>query len=238
MIIHRFRMLYSRFARAALVAALMAAGRSTAQNSAAPSVPRVSVAASNAASDLPWPDAGEVRARMQEAFRPELAAAQAEAAEKPKVAKQWQAAVFYAGVSAAWQATGDQDYHDALLRWGESVKWEPGPRPRPADDVACGQAFIEIFQREGGPERIAAVRARVDAFLASPKPGHTDWSWCDSLFMAPPVFAKLSAATGDAHYREALHPLFWDAISALWDEPNHLFYRDGRFIGKSPLVFW
>jgi unsaturated rhamnogalacturonyl hydrolase len=236
MIIHESLMLCSRLARATLVAALMAGCQSPAQNSAASSAPGVSSAPGNAVADLPWPNAGEVREHMQQVFRPELAAAQAEAAEKPAVAKQWQAAVFYAGVSAASQATGDKEYHDALLQWGESVKWEPGPRPRHADDLACGQAFIEIFQREGGPERIAAVRARVDSFLASPQPGHKDWSWCDALFMAPPVFVKLSAATGDVHYREALHPLFWDAVSALWDEPNHLVYRDSRFLGTQ--VFW
>ncbi len=238
MIAHKSPLLHSKLACAALIAALMTGCQSTEQNPVATRAPGVSAAASNPAADLPWPDKGEVRERMQEVFRPELAAVQVEASDKPKVAQQWQDAVFYAGVSAALQATGDKDYHDALLQWGESVKWQPGPRPRHADDLACGQAFIEIFQREGGSERMAAVRARVDAFLASPQPGHKDWSWCDSFFMAPPVFAKLSLATGDAHYREALHPLFWDAVSALWDEPHHLFYRDGKFVGKSPPVFW
>ena len=188
--------------------------------------------------NLPWPNAMEVREHMKAAFRPELAAVQAESQEKPKTARQWQDAVFYFGVSAAWQATGDEVYHDALEQWGKSVEWSLGPRPRHADDLAAGQVYLELYAREGGPERIAAIRARVDAFLASPQPGHTDWSWCDSFFMAPPVFVKLSAATGDAHYRAAMHPLFHDAIAALWDEPNHLFYRDQHFKKEAPLVFW
>jgi rhamnogalacturonyl hydrolase YesR len=205
---------------------------------AAPSAPIISSAQNHPAARIPWPDAGEVREHMKAAFTPELNDVLAAAQTKFSLASDWRQAVFYIGVSAAWKATGDDDYRTALLQWGESVNWQPGSRPRHADDLACGQAFIEVFQREGGPERIAAVRARVDAFLASPKPGHEDWSWCDSFFMAPPVFVKLSAATGDAHYREAVHPLFWDAIGALWDKQNDLFYRDVHFIGKSPPVFW
>jgi rhamnogalacturonyl hydrolase YesR len=212
-----------------LIAVLMPGHQCFAQNSAA---------AGSANPGIPWPDATEVRERMKEVFQAELAAVQAASQAKPKTAKQWPDAVFYIGVSAAWQAAGDVDYHDALEQWGKGVNWSLGPRPRHADDMACGQVYLELYAREGGPERIAAVRARVDAFLASPQPGHMDWSWCDSFFMAPPEFVKLSAATGDAHYREAMHPLFQDAIAALWDEPNHLFYRDQHFKKEAPLVFW
>ncbi|MGA3006507.1 MAG: glycoside hydrolase family 88 protein [Opitutaceae bacterium] len=187
---------------------------------------------------IAWPDGDEVRDRMKAAFTPELKGALGAARKKPELASSWLQAVFYIGVSAAWQATEDSDYHDALTRWGDSLDWQTGPRPRSADDVACGQAFIEVYQRDGGPEHLAAVRAWVDSFLASPQAGHKDLSWCDSFFMAPPIFVKLSAATGDPHYREALHAIFWDAADKLWDKQNSLFYRDDRFVGKSPPVFW
>jgi len=237
MVIDKPQSLYSTLACATLIAALVPGYQCAAQNSAAPGgAPGVGIASSNAVAVLPWPNAGEIRAHMKEVFRTELAVVQAESQRKPKLAKQWQDAVFYIGVSAAWQVAGDEDYHQALEQWGQSVNWSPGPRPRHADDLACGQAFIEVFEREGGPERIAAIRARVDAFLASPQPGHTDWSWCDSFFMAPPIFVKLSAVTGDAHYREAMHPIFWNALAALWNVPNHLFYRDSRYFGTQ--VFW
>ncbi|HEV8074042.1 MAG TPA: glycoside hydrolase family 88 protein [Opitutaceae bacterium] len=224
MINNRLQPVYATLACAVLIAVLTPGCQSTVKNAAAP--------------NISWPNAGEVREHMKEVFRAELAAVQAESQEKPKTAKQWPDAVFYIGVSAAWQATGDEDYSRALEQWGRSVNWQLGPRPRHADDMACGQVYLELYAREGGPERIATICERVHAFLASPQPGHTDWSWCDSFFMAPPVFVKLSAVTGDAHYREAMHPLFQDAIAALWDEPTHLFYRDERFKKTAPLVFW
>jgi unsaturated rhamnogalacturonyl hydrolase len=229
---------YPTLACAALIAVLMAGCQNTVKNPAISGTPNEGSAQNPPASNLQWPDAAEVRGQMKAVFTPEWKGALDAIRDEPDLANGWQQAVFYIGVSAAWQATGDDDYHRALLQWGEGVHWQPGPRLRHADDLACGQAFIEIFQREGGPERIAPVRAQVDSFLASPKPGHVDWSWCDSFFMAPPVFLKLSAATGDAHYREAMHPRFWDAIGVLWDNHYQLFYRDRRFIGTSPPVFW
>jgi unsaturated rhamnogalacturonyl hydrolase len=220
----------------AILAAILLAGcQSAAKRPAGSSTP---AAAKNGSAHIPWPDADEVSQHMKAAFLPEWRGALGSARKRPEMAQDWQQAVFYIGVSAAWKATGDDEYRDALLKWGESVNWTPGTRPRHADDLACGQAFVEVYEREGGPEHIAAVRDRVDAFLASRRPGHLDWSWCDSFFMAPPLLVELSTATGDPHYREALHPLFWDAIDALWDEHNQLFYRDDRFVREVPSIFW
>jgi unsaturated rhamnogalacturonyl hydrolase len=229
MINNRLLSVYSTLASAALIAVLTPGCQSTPKNVVAP------VRASTA---RPWPNEGEVREHMKAVFTSELKSVLDTARKEPHPKEDWQAAVFYIGVSAAWQATGDKDYHDALEQWGQSRNWQLAPRPRHADDMAAGQVYLEMHEREGGPERIAAIRARVDAFIATPRPGRVDWWWCDAFFMAPPVFVKLSAATGDAHYREAMHLLFQDGIAALWDEPNHLFYRDQHFKKEAPLVFW
>jgi unsaturated rhamnogalacturonyl hydrolase len=225
MTINKLLSVYSMLGCATLVAVLTS-GQSAAQSSAVPG---------SASANLPWPNADKVRGQMKAAFTSGLKPV-LELAPKLDPKGDWVLAVFYIGVSAAWQATADKDYHNAIVQWGQSRHWQPAPRPRHADDLACGQVYLELYQREGGPERIAAIRKRVDAFLASPQPGHVDWWWCDAFFMAPPVFVKLSAATGDAHYREAMHPLYWDAVAALWNEPNHLFYRDSRYLGTQ--VFW
>jgi unsaturated rhamnogalacturonyl hydrolase len=187
-----------------------------------------------------WPNEKDVSGHMKAVFTSELKSVLDTAQGKPNPKEDWQAAVFYMGVCAAAGATGDADYARALDQWGQGRNWQLAPRPRHADDLAAGQVYLELKQYYGdlSESNIVAVRARVDAFLASPQPGHVDWSWCDSFFMAPPVFVKLSAVTGDAHYREAMHPLYWDAAAALWDEPNHLFYRDQRLKEKAPLVFW
>jgi unsaturated rhamnogalacturonyl hydrolase len=228
MMINKLLSVYSMLGCAALIAALMAGCQSTVKNSAA---------ANNAGTNIPWPDEEEVRDHMQAAFTSGLKPV-LELAQKSQPKDDWQLAVFYIGVSAAWQATGDKDYRDAIVQWGQSRNWQPGPRPRHADDLACGQVYLELYEREGGPERIAAIRANVDAFLVSPQPGYKDWWWCDALFMAPPVFVKLSQVTGDARYRAAVPALYWDVVRALWDEQEHLFYRDQRFVGQPEKTFW
>lgn len=63
-----------------------------------------------------------------------------------------------------------------------------------------------------------------------PKPGREDWWWCDSLFMAPPVFAALSRMTGDEKYVNYMHTAWKDSVEHLFDPETGLFYRDKRYI--------
>ena len=50
---------------------------------------------------------------------------------------EWVRGAFFAGVAAAFEATGDQKYLDAAKEIGERNGWQPGPRPRSA---AAGRA--------------------------------------------------------------------------------------------------
>ena len=81
------------------------------------------------------------------------------------------------------------------------------------------------------------IRARFDALIADPRPGREDWSWCDALFMAPPVLAGLSAATGDPKYLNFMNTMWWDTTEHLYDTEDHLFYRDARYM-RQPDGSW
>lgn len=154
----------------------------------------------------------------------------------------WVPASFYTGVMAAYQATGDEKYLNEATKWSESNGWQPGPRPRHADDHACGQTYLDIFALKGNPDMIAPIKAIFDSLIADPLPGHEDWSWCDALFMAPPTLARLGATTGEKKYFEFLHEMYWDTADYLFDRSAGLFYRDQRSFyqrtehGKK--VFW
>ena len=58
------------------------------------------------------------------------------------------------------------------------------------------------------------------------------WSWCDALFMAPPVYAKLYAMTGDKKYVDFLTREDRATYDFLCDKEEHLFYRDSRYFNK------
>ena len=90
-----------------------------------------------------------------------------------------------------------------MLHVGEQLNWQPGWRVMLADDQAVGQMYVEQYFLHKDPKMIDAMRARLDTEIATPDP--TDpkrplWWWCDALFMAPPVYADMFAATGDKKY--------------------------------------
>ena len=154
----------------------------------------------------------------------------------------WARAAFYAGVMAAFRSTGEREYLEQATRWAESRGWKLGDRPRHADDQAPGQTYLELYLLKKDPAMIAHTRATLDAMIAGPRPGREDWWWCDALFMAPPVLARLYAATGDRKYLDFLDAMWWDATAFLFDPAEGLYYRDKNYIGRPNAngrkVFW
>ncbi len=151
----------------------------------------------------------------------------------------WIRSAFYAGVMGAWRATQDDDYLQAALTWAQTNRWQPGARPRHADDHCCAQTYADLYFLDPQPERIAPFRRTIDAMLADPKPGRVDWWWCDALFMAPPALARLSVAAEEPSYLDFMNTLWWDVVDYLYDPHIHLFYRDADYLpGSGREVFW
>jgi unsaturated rhamnogalacturonyl hydrolase len=170
----------------------------------------------------------------------------------------WIQAAFYVGLANFADATGDPTYARAIETHGEAAHWGFGSRPRHADADAIGHSWIWAagqVQGEARAERLAPIRARFDAVLATPsdaamtfdegrgeRPCQVRWCWSDAIFMAPPVWTELSRITGDPKYRRHSERELNATIEALYDRDEHLFYRDSRFIGKpndaGHKVFW
>jgi rhamnogalacturonyl hydrolase YesR len=161
----------------------------------------------------------------------------------------WTQAAFYTGLMALGRL--DATYLDAMREIGEATKWQLGRRKYMADDHSVGQSYIELAMLDKKPEYFAATKQRFDEILAAPKkqsldwgvPAVTDrWSWCDALFMAPPVLVRLYAVTQDARYLEFLDQEFEATTSFLFDKEVGLYYRDSRFFDRRTKrghkVFW
>ena len=165
----------------------------------------------------------------------------------------WICAVGDAGMMALAGISGDAKYRDAMLAKGETNGWElPQPKGRlyHADDQCIGQAWAELyfFYREN--RMIAPMRERFDYILGhAPKTssldiklGQDQWTWCDALFMAPPAWLRLYAATGDARYRDFAVTNFWRTTDYLYDKDENLFFRDSTFFKKTGAngkkIFW
>jgi rhamnogalacturonyl hydrolase YesR len=168
---------------------------------------------------------------------------------------EWVRGAFFAGVMAASETTGNPRYLEAAMEISERNGWQPGPRPRHADDHCIAQTYSKIFLAERDPRMIEATVARFDVMIAEPRPGpeggwveDDNWSWCDALFMAPPTMALVAEATGDLRYLDLMNTMWWETYDYLYDPEEHLWYRDGRYViqadGSGPRtpsgqkIFW
>jgi rhamnogalacturonyl hydrolase YesR len=147
----------------------------------------------------------------------------------------WTWAALYAGFMAVPEKVAGDKYRQAMLGIADQLHWQPGPRVMHADDQAVGQMYMEQYFLHRDPKRMDAMRARLETEIATPDP--TDpkrplWWWCDALFMAPPVFADMAAATGDQKYLTFMDHE-WDTTTALlYDRTQHLYFRDASYLDK------
>jgi unsaturated rhamnogalacturonyl hydrolase len=148
----------------------------------------------------------------------------------------WTNGAFYAGVSAAYQAIGEKDLLDAMIKMGEANHWKPGPRLQHADDIAICQTYIDLYRIKKDQYMIQPFVDSMEKFMVTPFPvkgiEQITWWWCDALFMAPPALVKLSMTMGDKRYMEKSDELFHQCYDLLYDKEEHLFARDLGYVIK------
>ena len=155
----------------------------------------------------------------------------------------WTYAALYDGLLAASRTTGDERYHDAVLTVAEENHWALGPRFAHADDEAIGLTYLTLYAEDRKPERLAPVREGMDRLVARPDdPANPLWWWCDALYMAPKVLAQLTVETDDRRYLDFLDREWWITSGALYDQAEHLYFRDKRFLtmreANGQKIFW
>jgi unsaturated rhamnogalacturonyl hydrolase len=159
-----------------------------------------------------------------------------------------------AGMMALAGISGDAKYRDAMLAMSETNQWKLGSRAYHADDQAVGQTYAELYLLYREPKMLARLRERFDFTLSHPSDAtNLDfsqprgkaselWSWCDSLFMAPPAWVRLYAATADEKYLNFAVTNWWRTTDYLYDTNEHLFFRDSTYFNKREAngkkVFW
>ncbi|MDQ8201439.1 glycoside hydrolase family 88 protein [Pelagicoccus sp. SDUM812003] len=171
--------------------------------------------------------------------------------------KDWLVGTFFSSFVAAYQETGDEWYIDQAREWGECSQWDIR-NPVDADDVCPGQTYLDLYFVLGGEEKIESLNSKLSSYLGVKQlepgafrewiqepidfVGRELWHWCDALYMAPPVYARMGKATGDERYFQDLHRLYWDAVDFLYDPEEQLFFRDAAYFDQSTpngkKVFW
>ncbi len=168
---------------------------------------------------------------------------------EPNFNQQWTYAALYDGLLAASNSTQDPKYRSAVQHAAERFDWKLLDTRFPhADDEAIGRAYLELYQAPPAPERIAQTRQVLDRLIAqpiqpSPDPLKKDlWWWCDALFMAPPVLARMSVITGDRKYLDYMDKQWWTTSATLYDPQERLYFRDASYFQKKDAngekLFW
>jgi rhamnogalacturonyl hydrolase YesR len=166
----------------------------------------------------------------------------------------WHMGALYVGMNQ-WRGIAENPYKysDFLIKIGERNGWRLHKRPYHADDHTVGHFYLSLYEEKKEPAMLEPTREHFDWILANRKTGSLIWSaensdsrdrwgWCDALFMAPPVWARLAKITGDRKYLEFMDQEYRATSELLWDTDESLFWRDSSFFEQreknGEKVFW
>lgn len=169
----------------------------------------------------------------------------------------WVNATFYLGLTK-WAALAEEEnkedfYFRWLTRLGQRNYWQVDKRMYHADDVCIAQTYLDLYRKYGKEEMIIPTLARAEWVMDHPSKGsfmldYRDastlerWTWCDALFMAPPVYARLYRITGDKKFIRFMDKEYKATYDFLYDKEENLFYRDQRYFSQKEAngakVFW
>lgn len=155
---------------------------------------------------------------------------------QPYFAQDWEWSVLYTGFMAASRATEDARYRDAMFGMAEKFHWKLVTELPDANEQCVAQTYLELYLLKPVPEEIQPTRAALDDLVAGkavavpPEEIQTAWWMADWLYMAPPVWTRMYAATHDKKYLEYLDKHWWENSDRLYDPQHHLFFRDLSYV--------
>ncbi len=162
----------------------------------------------------------------------------------------WTQAPFYLGLVNLHQVTGEAKYLEAVDGYGKRAGYGPGKLVVHPDDHAVLQAWLELYRRDHDLAKLKPSIKRFDELMEKlqGEPAVSEWggtftmSWCDTLFMSPPVWTHLSELTGDGKFLEWADREWWTCVDVLYDPQHCLFWRDHRFFDRRSeagnKIFW
>ncbi|MEN8250491.1 MAG: glycoside hydrolase family 88 protein [Bacteroidota bacterium] len=171
----------------------------------------------------------------------------------------WTNGALYIGMMEWAKIAPNEKYKDWLFKIGQRYAWQPFKRMYHADDIVVSQMYLEMYKLKIGEKRSSRIlgptQARLDYVVAHPSKGSLlldyrsaetleRWSWCDALFMAPPVYAKMATIKDNDQYLAFMDQEFKATYDFLYDKDEHLFYRDHHYFPDKILeangkkVFW
>jgi rhamnogalacturonyl hydrolase YesR len=159
----------------------------------------------------------------------------------------WTWSVLYSGFMATSDSLHDPKYRDAMEAMGNKYEWQLRSHLPDADGQSLGQTYLELYLQKKNPVMLRATQTELDALINAPRIStvpnkEIPWWWCDALFMAPPVWSRMYAATGDRKYIDYLDEEWARTSARLYDNEEHLYARDSSYLTRTEAngkkMFW
>jgi unsaturated rhamnogalacturonyl hydrolase len=162
--------------------------------------------------------------------------------DKTRPSNLWTRAIYYEGLMGLYAIEPDSakkaSYYDYAVTWASSPSHPytmtytaAGTMTSNADNQACGQTYIDLYRIDPQPERIAVVKANIDAMITNKTVNA--WTWIDAIQMSMPVFAKLGKTLSDTKYFDAMWSLYEYSRNqqggGLLNPAEGLWWRDFHF---------
>jgi len=169
----------------------------------------------------------------------------------------WDSAAYFTGAQRLLELQGSTTVSNYIKGWGDKYSWTKPTRTGNntfADDQCCGQIYIDYYRYEGktDPSKLTSIVASVQEQLD--RVAVNDWWWCDALYMAMPVFAKLGVEYSDTDYFDKMYALYRytgyeidtgvESVFGLYDATEKLWFRDIDYVypkeaaANGSKVFW
>lgn len=167
----------------------------------------------------------------------------------------WQNATFLFSMMEWAQYTGNAD----MLAWGQMLadtnhyQLSHAQRIYHADDLVIGSFYARCFDQLADSAALRATYDRLRYIVSHPAYPSLDldyshpetlerWSWCDALFMAPPVFAEYARLFHDPELLGYMDREFWATTDYLYSREDSLYFRDSGYFDKREAngekIFW
>lgn len=165
----------------------------------------------------------------------------------------WTNAALYIGMVRWAEIAEDDTYWEWMKNIGEENEWQLHHRVYNADDHAVGQMYVSLYRKYGDEKMIEPTKKQLESIYYHPSTLSLEWesnhkyfkkdrwSWCDALFMGPPLWAQMYSITGDDLYLDFLMDEFKATTKFLFDKRESLYYRDERFKDQrdnGTKIFW
>lgn len=169
---------------------------------------------------------------------------------EPHHALHWTNGALYMGMVKWAEIADDDSYWEWMKQIGAENNWKLHDRIYHADDHTVGQMYCSLYDKYGQKEMIQPSIDQFDFILYHQSMSKLNWktkfcqdrwSWCDALFMSPPVWAKLYRITGNEMYLEFLMKEYKATTDFLFDKKESLYYRDESYMNKldnGTKIFW